>query len=255
MTHHFSEPTNFKLIGRSDKTLTVSWLDPEHKINNRGNDKYYYSITIQSENATFDNELRVESEENKKVIEGLEPSKKYKITIETKSNIKIDSLCPTNYIKINYNDLMATITATTRPLTPEMPNFTDVTETSAVISWNSHNSIIKDDSVWYTVEYNWIDPNTTKDMTPPVNDVRRTKRTSKKLENLKAGNTYKVHIKVNTDLLGESDASPGVIFKTISLTNDSQKNLREKLGIIKTEGDMESKKSTTFKYPIFNYSI
>ena len=146
MTHHFSEPTNFKLIGRSDKTLTVSWLDPEHKINNRGNDKYYYSITIQSENATFKNKLRVESEENKKVIEGLEPSKKYNIRIATKSTIKIDNLCPTNYIKVIYNDLMATITATTRPLTPEMPNFTDVTETSAVISWKSHNSMIKNDS-------------------------------------------------------------------------------------------------------------
>ena len=246
VTHGYSEPTNFKWTDKTDKSVTVTWLDPEFKLSPKKKD-YYYEITVERKCEECGNlslpVLRVPSDKYSKEIQGLEPSKKYNITIETKFNIKIDQNCPTDYIKIEREGLKATVIATTLPPTPEMPIISNITERTAMVNWTKAEVIDdKNDTVWYTIRYSSIDPNTTEQLPGGVNDTRRTKMTYTKLENLKPGKTYKVHLTVTSEELGTSQSSPAIIFKTVSLTNTSKENLRENLGIIENEEYMKGQK-------------
>ena len=239
--HSYSEPTNFKLSEKTDKTLTVNWLDPEYRFFD-GKKNYSYVISIKPKDS-YDGpqelpKLRIDSKEHGKEILGLEASKEYEISIETKSKVKSDVICSTDYIKVTWVPLNATLTATTRLLTPIAPNITNITETSALVKWDESKVPSVNDTAWYTIEYRRIDPNTTKDYLPNSVDIRRTKGLSMKLKNLAAGAVYKIHMTVDTDLLGESEKSPAVIITTIALTNASTRDLRENLKIIKGENEM-----------------
>ena len=245
VTHGYSEPTNFKWTDKTDKSVTVAWLDPEYKLSQEKKD-YYYEITVKPQCEECGNlslpKLRVPSEENSKQIQGLEPSKKYKITIETKFNIKIDQTCPTDYIRIKRNGLTATVLATTLPPTPEMPIISDITERTAMVNWTKAKVINENDPVWYTIRYTSINPNTTEKDDKGVDDTRRTKKNYTILENLKRGKTYKVHLTVTSEELGASEPSPAIIFKTISLTNQSQRDLTQNLGMNENNDYMKGQK-------------
>ena len=246
ITHGYSEPTNFKWIDKTDKSVTVTWLDPEYKISQQKKD-YYYEITVEPKCEECENlrlpVLRVPSDESSKIIQGLEPSKKYKITIETKFNIKIDQNCPTDYIEIERRGLNATVFATTLPPTPEMPIIFNITERTAMVNWTTAKVINENDTVWYTIRYRSINPNTTEKDDLGVDDTRRTMMTNTTLENLKRGKTYMVHLTVTSEELGQSQSSPAIIFKTVSLTNKSQVDLTQNLGMTENNLYMKGQKS------------
>ena len=234
VTHGYSEPTNFKWTDKTDKSVTVTWLSPEFKLSPKKKD-YYYEITVEPKCDECGNlslpVLRVPSDKYSKIIQGLEPSKKYKITIETKFNTKIDQNCPTDYIKIERRGLNATVFATTLPPTPEMPIISNITETTAMVIWKKTKVINENDTVWYTIRYGSINPNTTEKDGKGVDDTRRTKLTNTTLKNLKRGRTYMVDLTVTSEELGASQRSPAIIFNTVSLTEQSQVDLTENLGM------------------------
>ena len=64
-----------------------------------------------------------------------------------------------------------------------------------------------------------------------VDDTRRTKLTNTTLKNLKRGRTYMVDLTVTSEELGASQRSPAIIFNTVSLTDQSQVDLTENLGM------------------------
>ena len=239
-TNAFSEPTNFKLSEKTDQSLTVSWLPPEFKVEDKF-DSFYYEITVETEGSNHSTTMRLEKIDTNKIIEGLESSTKYTISIETKTNIK-KKACPTDYIEWKRHITKAKIKATTRPATLSEPTITEINETSAIVSWENYtvSSRRQEPPIpLYTLEYRRINPNTSEDFISGMIEIRQTEKTSRTLANLAAGASYKIKIKVEIPGMGESGFSPAVIFTTVSLANKSVTYLRPNLKIIKAEEKMK----------------
>ena len=235
-TNPFTQPMNFKKVAEEDTSLKLRWLKPEHKITD--NDTFFgYNITLEkvggAKNGTVEKlpSLALKGSFTEKTITGLEPSQKYRISIETVSYFKND-YCHSDYIDLKYHAMRPTIIATTLPATLSSPTVTNITETTVRVCWS--DLVNTQETRMYTLEYRRINQNTTKDFIEGVKETRQTIKTVKVLRSLAAGAAYEIKVRVETSV-GKSKFSPGVIFNTVALANKTRPNLREKLLVVKSE--------------------
>lgn len=247
-TNEFTAPTYFKVVNKTDTTLTLSWQAPKYgwemaMTNLENGTMLYYKIIVYSKwnqkTGDIQMEVVVNGTNTTTLVKNLVSAEEYHVTIEAMSSRNVGS----SYPNIVRKGTLESINATTRPATPEAPLIEQISQTHASIEWEKPSKVQGSDGydgsdISYTLRYTLMDPKddqaTMKEIIIPL------KQNQIILKELTEGSIYKISVKVKTSF-GESAYSPPAIAETLVSEESYLDTLRKSLGINDVQDTIKSK--------------
>merc|ERR1712203_134744 len=240
-TNPFSTPTNVRISDITESSFVVSYKRPHTIAPNVEIDNYEIDVYDASGQNTMPTVIQPSNNDSQGVyratIDNLDFSTEYQVKISAKSKFQ-----PKDDPHIVRKQYYAETKAITIPARLESPNIISVSHHNMSIRWNSPLRIAPASSISnYVVLYERIDPHSLNSLVNAKTQFSRENEIT--LQDLAAGATYKVQVKVRTTS-GESQYSSGTIANTPMVQSELEE-FRESLNLPAMELKIDSMQTQT----------